>query len=68
MKTTILIAAIIAGIGCGIKGPPLPPLETVNDRANNMVDETQPAAGAVSGDSTIKTSGDNTTIKKVKKK
>jgi len=68
MKTIILVAALVTGIGCGIKGPPLPPLETVNDRANNMVDESPTASAAVSGDSTTKASGDNTTIKKVKTK
>lgn len=69
MKTALLAAIIVIGTGCGIKGPPLPPLETVNDRENSAgFDEPATAAEAASGDITKKTSGDNTTVKKAKSK
>ena len=30
----VVTAVLAAGIGCGIKGPPLPPIETVEDKIN----------------------------------
>ncbi len=35
-QTSYLVSAAVlaAGIGCGIKGPPLPPIETVEDKIN----------------------------------
>lgn len=49
MKSSIiiLIVGLIFNIGCGIKGPPLPPIETVDDRLNS--------AQQVSGDSSTST-------------
>lgn len=65
MNKLIVAIAIAAGIGCGIKGPPLPPIETVSDRANNANLDEKPVTAAVpvSGDATKK---DDT--KKVKTK
>lgn len=37
LKSKLMIAAISAGLmlilSCGIKGPPLPPIETIEDKA-----------------------------------
>ena len=61
MKRNILIklAAVSwligAVIGCGIKGPPLPPLETLGDKANNYnLVQKENTARAASGDATVK--------------
>jgi hypothetical protein len=32
---TLLILGIILVSSCGIKGPPLPPIETIGEKANN---------------------------------
>lgn len=63
MKKTLLLIAIVVGVGCGIKGPPLPPLETVNDRTNNINADSD-SVSEVSSAKTRTISGDNTTIKK----
>ena len=34
-KIILLVASLLGFGSCGIKGPPLPPLETVGERANN---------------------------------
>lgn len=31
----LFMAVLLLLVSCGIKGPPLPPLETVGERANN---------------------------------
>ena len=52
MKSIIYFLAIImvVTLGCGIKGPPLPPIETIDNRLNSA----QPVSGDVSTSETIK--------------
>lgn len=63
MNKAFLLSVLIISFGCGIKGPPLPPLETVNDRANNVNADSASSAD-ISGAKTKTISGDGTTIKK----
>ena len=52
----LIIASLLFGlaIGCGIKGPPLPPLETLGDKANNYNLTQKPNTTSASGDATVK--------------
>ncbi len=53
----LVIAATLAaaGLGCGIKGPPLPPIETVEDKVNAapIADSHGPKTISTSTDTTI---------------
>lgn len=53
----VLLAAMAVGFGCGIKGPPLPPIETIEDKVNSapLTNATPPT-----GPKTIPTSSDST--------
>jgi predicted small lipoprotein YifL len=53
-----IAAAMAVGFGCGIKGPPLPPIETIEDRVNNApLTNAEPPSGS----KTNATSSDSTT-------
>lgn len=53
----VIAALVAAGLGCGIKGPPLPPIETIEDKVNNA-----PITNAAppTGPKTVPTSSDST--------
>jgi predicted small lipoprotein YifL len=54
MKFKLIFVLFLLSLGCGIKGPPLPPLDTM-ERVNNAGTEEQTAsANAASTDSTQK--------------
>jgi predicted small lipoprotein YifL len=53
MKKSLLLLLVLMTASCGIKGPPLPPLDTMNDRTNNAnIDGNKTAASAESTDAT----------------
>ena len=50
-----LVIATTLSVGCGIKGPPLPPIETVEDKVNAapLADSQGPKTIPTSADTTI---------------
>lgn len=52
----VAVASLTLGFGCGIKGPPLPPIETIEDKVNSVpLNESKPTAPLTSSSSSDKT-------------